>query len=91
MELAKISPKGQITIPLLVRQKLKLQAGGKIAFVEHNGEYKVVNPTKLAIMDAQNAFFGLSDELGLKSEDDVIALCNEVRKEMWAKSNASNG
>ena len=91
MELAKITAKGQINIPPVVMRKLNLKDGGKVAFIESGGEYKIINPTKTAIMEAQNAFAGLSDELGLETEDDVITLCREVRKDMWEKSNADNG
>ena len=43
------------------------------------------NSTKLAIKEAQAAFEGLAVELGLNSEDDVVNLVKEVRKELWEK------
>ena len=91
MELAKITSKGQITLPITIRRKLNLKDGDKVAFIEKDGEYKIINPTKLAILEAQKAFAGLADELGLKSEEDVINLCKQVRKDMWEKNNANNG
>ena len=91
MELAKITTKGQITLPINIRRKLNLKDGDKVAFIEQDGEYKIINPTKSAILEAQNAFAGLADELGLKSEEDVINLCKQVRKDMWEKNNADNG
>jgi len=91
MELAKITSKGQITLPITIRRKLNLKDGDKVAFIEKDGEYKIINPTKLAILEAQKAFAGLADELGLKSEEDVINLCKQVRKDMWEKNNADNG
>jgi len=91
MELVKILEKGKITIPLVVMRKLNLKDGGKVAFVEDDGEYKIVNPTKMAILEAQEAFAGLSNKLGLETEDDVIALCMKVRKDMWGSNNADNG
>jgi len=51
----------------------------------------VDNSTKSIISEAQKAFAGLAEELGLKTEEDVIELCREVRKEMWEKNNANNG
>ena len=39
MELAKISSKGQITIPVAVRNKLKLKAGDKVVIMEDMQEY----------------------------------------------------
>ena len=90
MEIAKITAKGQITLPITIRRKLNLKDGDKVAFIEKNGEYKIINPTKMAIIEAQEAFIGLADELGLKSEEDVINLCKKVRKEIWEKNNADN-
>ena len=37
MEVAKISSKGQITIPVSVRNKLKQRTGDKIIILEENG------------------------------------------------------
>ena len=91
MEIAKITDKGQITIPITVRKKLNLRDGAKVAFIEEDGAYKIINPTKSAILEAQEYFSGLADELGLKTEDDAINLCREVRKEMWEKKNENNG
>lgn len=81
MELAKITSKGQITLPINIRRALKLKDGDKVAFVETNGQYVLANPTMLALRDAQNAFDGLAEELGLTSEDDVVKLVKEIRAE----------
>jgi AbrB family looped-hinge helix DNA binding protein len=91
MELAKIIKNGQITLPLNLRRKLNLHDGGKIAFIEQNGMYVVVNPVSSAINDLQQAFEGEAERLGLKTENDVVALTKEVRKEMWEEQNANNG
>jgi AbrB family looped-hinge helix DNA binding protein len=37
MELAKITSKGQITLPIAIRRTLKLNDGDKVAFVEREG------------------------------------------------------
>ena len=91
MEMAKIATDGQIVLPVTIRRKLNLKEGGKVAFIEKDGEYKIVNPAKLAILEAQEAFAGLADKLGLETEDDVVALCKKVREESWEKINADNG
>jgi AbrB family looped-hinge helix DNA binding protein len=83
MELAKITSKGQITLPPELRRKLNLRDGGKVAFIEGQGGYLVVNPFLLAIEDAQKAFAGEAERLGLKDEEDVVALVKEVREELW--------
>ncbi|WP_104372090.1 AbrB/MazE/SpoVT family DNA-binding domain-containing protein [Desulfocucumis palustris] len=90
MELAKITSKGQITIPIQIRKMLNLKDGDKVVFMTDGGKVIMENPTKLAIKEAQEAFEGLAEELGLKSEDDVVNLVKEVRKELWEKKHADN-
>jgi hypothetical protein len=53
-------------------------------------EIKVCTKTeaKQIILEAQKAFTGLADELGLKTEDDAVRLCREVRKENMEKQYA---
>ena len=82
MELAKVTSKGQITIPVQIRRKLKLKDGDKVAFMTEGDKVFVENSTRLAIREAQDAFTGLADELGLTCEDDVVALVKKVRQEM---------
>lgn len=81
MELAKITSKGQITLPISIRRILNLKDGDKVAFIEKNGQYIIVNPVSLAIDNAREAFKGEAERLGLKNEEDVVKLVKEVRKE----------
>ena len=90
MELAKITSKGQITLPLGIRRNLNLKEGGKVAFIEQDGVYTIINPLSLAIENAQKAFIGEAERLGLNTEEDVVNLVKEVRREMWKKRNANN-
>ncbi|GBF33746.1 transcriptional regulator [Desulfocucumis palustris] len=69
---------------------LNLKDGDKVVFMTDGGKVIMENPTKLAIKEAQEAFEGLAEELGLKSEDDVVNLVKEVRKELWEKKHADN-
>lgn len=85
MELAKITSKGQITLPIAIRRALSLVDGGKVAFVEQNGQFVLANPAKLAFSEAQEAFSGEAERLGLESIDDVTAMINEVRAERNSK------
>ena len=82
MELAKITSKGQITLPISIRKMLNLKDGDKVAFIEKNGQYIVVNPVSLAIDNARDAFKGEAERLNLKNEEDVVNLVKEVRKEI---------
>lgn len=81
MELAKITTKGQITLPINIRRTLKLNDGDKVAFIEKEGQFIIVNPTMLAFENVQIAFEGEAERLGLKDVDDVVALVKEVRAE----------
>ena len=51
-KLAKVSPKGGIVIPKEIREKLGLEPGMLVAFVEDNGNFRIVpvpkNPIKSA-------------------------------------------
>ncbi len=85
MELAKITSKGQITLPITIRRSLSLSDGDKVAFIENNGQYVLVNPTKLAFEEAQKAFEGEAERLGLKNIDDVVAMIKEIRAEKRGK------
>lgn len=47
MELAKLTTKGQITIPAKIRRKLHVDAGDKVVFLEKNGRIFIENAEKL--------------------------------------------
>jgi AbrB family looped-hinge helix DNA binding protein len=80
MNLAKISANGQITVPVEIRKKLNLKEGDKILFFErNNGEVVINNASATAIINAQKAFEGAAKDFGVKSEDDVQRLVDEVR------------
>ena len=80
MNLAKISANGQITLPVEIRRLLGLKSGDKVLFFQKpSGEVVIDNASADALMKAQRAFEGVSEELGVQDEDDVQALVDEVR------------
>ena len=80
MNLAKLSANGQITVPVEVRRRLGLKSGDKILFFQNEeGEIVLSNASATAIRKAQNAFAGLAEKLGVKDEDGVQALVDEIR------------
>ena len=85
MELAKITSKGQITLPINIRKILNLKEGDKVAFVEKDGNFVIINPVSLAIDEARNAFKGEAKKLKLKDEEDVVRMVKEVRAERSKK------
>lgn len=69
MSMAKLTSKGQITIPLTVRKALGVDVGDRVEFVEEHGRYLVIaatqdanklkgmvkKPTKPVTIEAMNA------------------------------------
>ena len=49
MELAKVTSKGQVTIPLSIRKKLGIKDGDKLLFVDKPEGIFMVNPTMIAL------------------------------------------
>jgi AbrB family looped-hinge helix DNA binding protein len=90
MEVVKITSKGQITLPADIRRKMNLKDGDKILFIEQNGRYYVENAALTAINRMQEAFNGEAERLGLKNEDDVVAMVKDIRRDRWAKNHADN-
>lgn len=56
MELAKVTSKGQVTIPIDIRKKLGIKNGDKVLFVEEAGRIYIMNASMDALREAQNAF-----------------------------------
>lgn len=85
MELAKVTTKGQITIPREVRKKLGVKAGDKVLFIEEAGKIVIMNSSMAALKEIQNEFVGAAIKAGIKSADDVNALMKKIRKERAEK------
>ena len=85
---ATMSSKGQVTIPRKVRQQLGVGQGDQLVFVEEDGRFYIENPTVLAFTRLQQAMVGEAERLGLKSEDDVVDMIKEMRRERWEASHA---
>ena len=82
MNLAKVSGNGQITVPIEIRKKLKIKEGDKILFIERdNGEIVIDNASVSAIRKAQKAFKDVAKKIGIKNEQDVQDLVDEIRYE----------
>ena len=81
MELAKITAKGQITIPIDIRRKLGVKKGDKVLFVEEAGRIYILNSSVAALREAQASFAGEAERAGLHDENDIIAMVNEYRRE----------
>ncbi|MDR1452659.1 MAG: AbrB/MazE/SpoVT family DNA-binding domain-containing protein [Candidatus Margulisbacteria bacterium] len=74
---------GQVNIPADVCQKLGLREGDKAVFFEEDEKIIFANAAKTAFAEMQLAFAGEAERLNLKTEQDIVALVDEVREETW--------
>ena len=80
MELAKVTSKGQITIPLMIRNKLQLKAGDKVFCEESRGKVYITNASQVTLANEQAQMKGEAKKAGFQTEDDVVAYIKELRK-----------
>ncbi|MGD9678695.1 MAG: AbrB/MazE/SpoVT family DNA-binding domain-containing protein [Vulcanibacillus sp.] len=90
MELAKVMSKGQVTIPINIRKKLNLKEGDKLVFIEKDGNIIVVNSAMLALQKIQASFEGEAERLGLETEEDVVNLVKEIRREAHQENHGNS-
>ena len=81
MQVAKLTSKGQITLPKEVRASLKVKDGDKVVFVKNEYGFTVANASLMALKKIQDAMDGEAEKAGLYSEDDVVAMIKEHRRE----------
>lgn len=81
MELAKVTSKGQITIPAAIRKLLGVKDGDKVLFVQEGSKVVMMNASVDALMEVQRAFQGVADDLGLDDEQDVVDMVKQIRAE----------
>lgn len=58
MELAKVTSKGQITIPVEIRKRLRIKDGDKVLFIEDDGRIYMMNSSMDTLRETQKAFVG---------------------------------
>jgi AbrB family looped-hinge helix DNA binding protein len=80
MEVARITSKGQVTIPRDIRVKMDLKKGDKILFFEENGRYFLQNSNSIALSDFQKSMEGEAEKAGFKNPDDVTKYIKQLRK-----------
>src|SRR5690554_1011410 len=90
MELAKISSKGQITIPIEIRKKLNLKEGDKVLFVEEGDNIFVLNASLFALKEIQQNMKGEAEKQGFSSEEDANKYVEKIREEIWEDKYASD-
>ena len=90
MDMARISVKGQVTIPIAIRKMLGLKEGDKVVFAEKEGNIVLLNSNRLAFEEFKNDMIGEAARVGWTTEQDVIDYCAEVRRELWEGKHENN-
>ena len=79
VELATITTRGQLTLPIAVRKKLNVDSGSKVIFLEENGRIVIENAGMIALKEAQESMRGVAERLNVKDEQDVVDMIKDVR------------
>ena len=80
MESAKVTAKGQVTIPKSIRELLEIKEGSKILFIQKGNDVLIKNSAMIALENIQKEFDGEAKRLGLETEDDVVEMIKKYRK-----------
>lgn len=80
VEHATIMENGRVTLPKSVLKVLGVSEGGRITFVVEGKAVRVVNSAVYAMETFQKGMAGEAERVGLTSEEAVISLVAEVRK-----------
>ena len=78
---AKVMAKGQVTIPKDVRDVLGVTNGDRVSFIVEGNTVRIVNSAVYAMQILQSEMEGVADSTGLSSEEDILSLVSEIRKE----------
>ncbi len=82
MEIAKLSSKGQITIPINIREKLQLKTGDKIVIQEEDGRFYFDNAALVSFKRVENSFKGAAKHAGFDNEEAMQDYMLDIRKEV---------
>jgi antitoxin PrlF len=85
MDLAKVTSKGQITVPSEIRKKLRLRTGDKVVFTEEDGKIVFRNASLTALSEIQEEMQGEAEKQGIRDEQDVIKIVKLGRKKRAAR------
>jgi len=81
METAKVMPKGQITLPKDIREKLAVDTGDRVALIWDRDRVVMMNPALYAMRMLQREMDGQAGEAGFDDEQDVADYITQMRRE----------
>ena len=82
MELARMTSKGQLTIPVSIRRKLGVDTGDQLLFYEKNGQIIIASANPAALADAQAA----AAENYVYSVEEIRAIASPIAREYQAEA-----
>lgn len=85
VDMAKVMPKGQITIPKDIRDKLGVSPGDKVMVIWDGERVSMMNPIAYALKMIQKEMDGEAEKVGLGTEEEIVAYCKQIRKELGEK------
>lgn len=85
MDIARVTSKGQVTIPIGIRKLMNIKEGDKILFLEKDGKIFVENAAMVAFNKIQKGFEGEAQKAGFETEDELQEYVKSIRKEMRGK------
>lgn len=85
VDMAKVMSKGQITIPKEIRQKLGVDTGDKVMIIWDGERVSMMNPIAYALKMIQKEMEGEAEKVGLGTEEEIVAYCKQIRKELGEK------
>ena len=80
VDVAKMTSKGQLTIPRDIREKLRLKTGDKVLFIEDSGRVYLTNSSLASLNELVEVMRGEAEKQEIVSETDVNALVSDVRR-----------
>ena len=80
MDIARVTSKGQLTIPIGIRKRMNLKEGDKVVFFEQDGKVYVENAALIAFDRIQRDMAGEAERAGFSSEEELQKYAKEVRK-----------
>ncbi len=81
IENAKLLSKRQITIPQDICEQLKIGEGDRLTLICEDNRLVLMNSAIFALNEFQNAMKGEAEKAGLHSDDDVVEMIMQMRRE----------
>jgi AbrB family looped-hinge helix DNA binding protein len=78
---AKVMAKGQITLPKDIRAMLNLSVGDRVTLICEQNRVVLMNSALYALKEFQDAMKGEAEKVGLTSDDDVVDLIMQMRRD----------